>query len=83
MIFSDKRAGSKKQDLCALAGILVAWQVGVDTFEKQMKKMVNRLKFIEEFSRDQKYNSYIREIARRTVLTPDSCLTIAEMKNIF
>ena len=34
LIFSDKRAGSKKQDLCALVGILIAWQVGVETYEK-------------------------------------------------
>jgi hypothetical protein len=32
------RAGSKKQDLVALGGIILAWQVGVTKFEQRMKK---------------------------------------------
>ena len=47
LMFSDKRVGSKMQDLCGLTGILVAWQVGVDTNENQMKKITNRIKYIE------------------------------------
>ena len=31
------RAGSKRQDLNAIGGIVVAWQVGVRVFEKEMK----------------------------------------------
>ena len=83
MLFSDKRAGSKKQDLCALAGILVAWQVGVETYERQMKKIQNRFKFIEEFAADEKYDKQIREIARETVLAQDTCLTIEDIKVTF
>ena len=64
LLFSDKRAGSKKPDLCALAGILVAWQVGVEEFEKQMKKITNRINYITQFVRDQTRNRHIRDIAR-------------------
>lgn len=80
LIFSDKRAGSKRQDLCALAGILVAWQVGVEIYEKKMKKTVDRLKFMTEFAEDQKYLKEIREIVKGTVLAPDRCFTIANIK---
>ena len=42
----DRRAGSKKQEVCALGGMIMAWQVGVDTFEQNMKKIANRTKFV-------------------------------------
>jgi hypothetical protein len=48
-----------------------------------MKKITNRFKFIYEFVADDKYNNQIKEIARKTVLTPDTCLTITEIKNYF
>ena len=35
---NNRRAGSKKQDLCALGGILMAWQLGIDKFIIQMRK---------------------------------------------
>ena len=31
------RAGSKRQDLNAFGGLVVAWQVGLRVFEKEMK----------------------------------------------
>ena len=36
------RAGSKRQDLNAFGGIVVAWQVGLRIFEKEMKQIKNR-----------------------------------------
>ena len=36
------RAGSKKPDLCALGGILMAWHVGLVKYQKEMKKKSNR-----------------------------------------
>jgi len=83
LLFSDKRAGSKKQDLCALAGILVAWQVGVETYEQQMKKIINRQSYIKQFVEDEKYSEQIRYIARGTVLSPEAGLTIKDIKYNF
>ena len=40
------RAGSKKQDLVALGGIILAWQVGVERYEKYRKKKANKLNTI-------------------------------------
>ena len=45
----DCRAGSKKQDLRALAAIFVAWQVGVDVYMERMKKLSNRIAFIRDY----------------------------------
>jgi len=83
LLFKEKRAGSKKQDQCALAGMLVAWQVGVEIYESQMKKITNRIQFIQTFVSDERYFRQIREIARGTVLTPDRCMTINEIKELF
>jgi hypothetical protein len=60
MQVTDNRAGSKKQDLRALAAILVAWQVGVDTYMDRMKKIANRNSFINEYVSNQLSNRWIR-----------------------
>jgi hypothetical protein len=46
---SKWRAGSKRQDLNALAGIIMAWQVGVRDYEKKMKVLKNRRGQVEDF----------------------------------
>ena len=46
------RAGSKKQDLCALGGIIMAWQVSVEVYEKIMRNSKNRMKNVQEFVKD-------------------------------
>ena len=45
----DFRPGSKKQDMRVLAAILVAWQVGVDVNMDRLKKISNRLNFIDQY----------------------------------
>ena len=42
----NRRAGSKKQYLIALGGMIMAWQVGLDIFEQHMKKISNRKVFV-------------------------------------
>lgn len=78
----DCRAGSKKQDLRALAAILVAWQVGVDTFMEAMKKINLRKRFIELYVEDQCSNKWVQELAQGTLLNPEGCLTLAQIKKI-
>ena len=78
----DCRAGSKKQDLRALAAILVAWQVGLDTFMEGMKKISDRKSFIKMYLDDQCSNRWVQEIAQGTLLDTSTCLTLAQIKNI-
>ena len=82
LLFKEKRAGRKKQDMCALTGMLVTWQVGFEIYESQMKKITNRIKFIQTFVADERYLRQIREIDRGTVLTPDRCMTIKEINEL-
>lgn len=37
------RAGSKKQDLCALGGIIMAWQIGIIDYNKVMRRKIGRM----------------------------------------
>ena len=43
------RGGSKQQDLNALAGILMAWQIGVKEYKFIMKSGKNRRNYVEDF----------------------------------
>ena len=61
----------------------MAWQVGVEEYDRQMKKITNRIKYIQTFVEDEQYKNQIREIARRTVLTPESCIGITDIRNYF
>jgi len=66
----------------ALTGMLVTWQAGFEIYESQMKKITNRIKFIQTFVADERYLRQIREIDRGTVLTPDRCMTIKEINEL-
>ena len=63
------RVGSKKQELCALGGILMAWQVGLIEFQKQMKKKSNRIMNITKFFEDKKISVHMRKIVRHTLFS--------------
>jgi hypothetical protein len=78
----DCRAGSKKQDLSALAAILVAWQVGVDTYMDRMKKISYRITFITEYVSNKRNNRWVQEIAQGALLSGEACLTLAQIKEI-
>ena len=71
------------QDLRALAAILVAWQVGEDTYMEMMKKISNRLNFIKQYVLDIRNNIYVRLIAKGTLLEGEGFLTIAQIKEIY
>ena len=77
MIRSAKwKGGTKKQDLNALGGIIMAWAIGIDTFAKLMRGRKDRLAQAYSFSQDISYHPNLREIVRRTLLEPDSPLKI-------
>jgi hypothetical protein len=75
-------AGSKKQDLHALAAILVAWQVGVDAYMEGMKKISNRITFITKNINNQRNNRWVQQISKGTLLDGRACLTLADIKDI-
>ena len=64
------RAGSKKQDLCALGGILMAWQMGLNQYNKQMRKKEKRIEIIQEFTKNETYDYRIRAIVGETLANP-------------
>ena len=77
MIRSAKwKGGTKKQDLNALGGIIMAWAIGIDTYAKLMRSRQDRLAQAYSFSQDTSYHPNLREIVRRTLLEPDSPLKI-------
>ena len=77
MIRSPKwRAGTKKQDLNALGGIIMAWAIGIDIYKKKMRSRQDRLAEAWCFQQDASYNANLREIVRKTLLEPDSPLKI-------
>ena len=49
---SNKRAGSKKPDLCALGGIIMSWQVGQDKYQILMRRKEKRLDKAMDFAKD-------------------------------
>ena len=66
-----------------MAAILVLWQVGIDIFEREMKKISRRQSFIETFVNDSKKNVYARAIARGTLLNMTGCMSLAEIISTF
>jgi serine/threonine protein kinase len=84
MIKSTKwRAGSKKQDLNALGGIIMAWAVGLDEYKKTMKKQQDRLRYAWSFQQDTSYHPNLREIVGGTLLKPEAPLKLAQIRILF
>ncbi len=56
------RAGSKKQDLCALGGYPDGVQMGTKKYSKMMRKKAERQEAVDAFAKDVYFNKHIREI---------------------
>ena len=80
---SKWRAGSKKQDLNALGGIIMAWAVGLDEYKKTMKKLKDRLAYAWLFQQNNSFNPNLREIVGGTLLRPDAPLKLAQIRMLF
>lgn len=53
----------------------MAWQVGSQEYKKKMKILKNRRPYVEDFVKNSKYNSHIRDIVRTLMLENDSMIT--------
>ncbi len=61
----------------------MAWQVGVRKYEKKMKILKNRRGQVEEFVKNDKYNSIIRGMVKMIKLEDDSKITVDGARLLF
>ena len=73
----------KKPDLCALGGILMAWQVGLMNFKTEMKKKKSRIQMMEMFIEDKTFNVNMRKIVRHSLMNPRTPIEIDKIQNYF
>ena len=84
MIKSNKwRAGSRKQDLNALGGIIMVWAIGLTKYYQIMKKHKDRLINASSFTQDTSFHPNLRDIVRFTLLSPDAPLSLADIRRLF
>jgi hypothetical protein len=75
--------GSKKQDLCALGGILMAWQLGMDDFQKLIRRKDNRLAAVNAFKVNATFDYRIRCIEGETLCKPEKPASLSTIIRIF
>ena len=63
----------------AFGGFMIAWQVGVRIFNKELKKTIKRRTFVEAFVTNDIYNASLRELVTKTRLTEDKGTTIEQV----
>ena len=61
-------AGDRRADLNSIALILIAFDVGLDTFKMVTKSQSNRKEFDTQYIRDETYTNQIKEIVAHTIL---------------
>lgn len=79
----NARAGSKKPDLCAIGGVLMASQVGMDEIKTMMKQKKNRMDNAIKFIRDYKYHYTIRCLVAETYCKPAAPISLEQIHRIF
>ena len=77
------RAGSKRQDLNAFGGLVVAGQEGVRVFEKEMKQIKNRKTVLEAPTNNIIRNSHLRDLARKPSLDEIEATMHGEVLRLF
>ena len=78
-------AGFKKQDLCALGSVLMAWLMGIKHHQKLIRKKTEIQEAVDAFTRNTKYNQNIRHIIQKTIGTKEKPIPISDIHkyNIF
>ena len=57
----------------------MAWQLGLNEYETQMKNKKNRIENANKFISDIRYNSIIRKIVQETLLQSEKPMNIADI----
>ena len=60
----------------------MAWQVGINVYMEVMKKISNRLNYLQKYLDDQTNNRWVRQIVSGTLVSDRICLTLAQIKHI-